>query len=206
MSSKMKITCKKCRREGVILCGRDNCALKRRAYPPGVHGPKQARRRPRLSSFGLQLREKQKAKLFYNVLERQFRRYFEKASSKKGNTAETLVRLLEERFDNVVYRLGFAKTRRQARQMISHRFFNVNGKTVDIPSYHVQIGDEITIRDSKKAKMLFKENEELTKRHETPKWLNMDVKTMTGKMTSTPEEEDLRQVFDPTLIVEFYSR
>ncbi|HBK34443.1 MAG: 30S ribosomal protein S4 [Candidatus Uhrbacteria bacterium GW2011_GWE2_40_58] len=206
MSSKMKITCKMCRREGVTLCGRDNCALKKRAYPPGVHGPKYARRKPRLSSYGLQLREKQKAKLFYNVLESQFRRYFEKASQKRGNTAEFLMQLLEERLDNVVYRLGFAKTRRQARQMISHGFFTVNDHLVNIPSYQVQIGDQIQIRDSKKTKALLKENEEMTKRHETPKWLSLDTKTMIGKVTSLPEGDDLRQVFDPTLIVEFYSR
>lgn len=206
MSSKTKITCKVCRREGVSLCGRENCAAKKRNYPPGVHGPKQMRRRPRLSSYGLQLREKQKAKRYFNVLENQFRRYFEEASRKKGNTAEVLIQLLEVRLDNVIYRLGFAKTRRQARQMISHGFFLVNGKKVNIPSFRVKIGDEITVKENKTGKEIMKTVSETLQKHETPRWLSLDAKNKTGKVTTLPEGEDLNQVFDPTLIVEFYSR
>ena len=116
-----------CRRDGVSLCGKDHCALKRRHFPPGVHGPKSLKRRPRLSGYGLQLREKQKAKRLYGVLEKQFVRYVEEASRRKGNTAEFLVRVLESRLDNVVYRLGLRKTRRQARQIVSHGFIVVNG-------------------------------------------------------------------------------
>lgn len=202
----LKITCKMCRREGVSLCGRETCAFKKRSYPPGVHGPKQIRRRSRLSSYGQQLREKQKAKRLYNVMERQFRRYFEEASRKTGNTADILVQLLELRLDNVVNRLGFAKTRRQARQMISHGFIEVNGKRVDIPSYRVRVGDVITIKEAKREKTLAKQIPELAAASETPKWLTSDAASMSGKITSIPEGEDLRSVFDPTLIVEFYSR
>lgn len=202
----MKITCKLCRREGVTLCGRENCAFKRRAYPPGVHGPKQARRRPRLSSFGIQLREKQKAKRLYNVMERQFRRYFEEASRGKKNTAEELIRLLELRLDNVIYRLGFAKTRRQARQMVGHGFFEVNGHSVDIPSYRVRVGDVITVKANKAESPLVTEAVERLKKQELPAWLSLDSGAPSGKVTGEPEGEDLRQIFDPTLIVEFYSR
>jgi small subunit ribosomal protein S4 len=201
-----RFTCKICRREGVSLCGRDNCALKKRAYPPGAHGPKQARRRPRLSSYGIQLREKQKAKRLYNIVEKQFRRYFDEAARKKGDTSEVLVQLLESRLDNVVYRLGFAKTRRQARQIVSHGLVVVNEKRVDIPSFRVSVGDIIGIKESKKEKGVIKENSEGLAKVETPKWLSLDAAVMSGKVTSVPEGEDLRQVFDPTLIVEFYSR
>ena len=206
MASKMKITCKMCRREGVSICGKDHCALKRRHFPPGVHGPKYLKRRPRLSGYGLQLREKQKAKRLYGILEKQFARYVEEASCRKGNTAEFLIQVLESRLDNVIYRLGLGKTRRQARQMVSHGFIMINGKAVNIPSFRVHIGDEIKIKDSKKNKGIAKENLEGIQKHETPKWLNFDSGTITGKVTAIPEGEELRQIFDPTLIVEFYSR
>lgn len=205
----MNSTCKLCRREGVSLCGREKCALKRRAFPPGVHGPSQARQggRNRTSSYGLQLREKQKAKRLYGILERQFRRYFEQASKKKGNTAEFLVQMLEQRLDNVVYRLGLAATRRQARQMVGHGFVTVNGACVNIPSYEVRVGDVVAVKENKRQKGLIKQTEErLTKKNETPRWLTLDAATITGKVTSVPAGEDLRQVFDPRLIVEFYSR
>jgi small subunit ribosomal protein S4 len=151
------------------------------------------RRKPRLSSYGEQLREKQKAKRLYNVMERQFRKYFEEAKLQKGNTADTLVQLLELRLDNVVNRLGFAKTRRQARQMISHGF-------------RVRVGDVIGIKDTKREKSLTNQIPELLTNHESPMWLTVDTAAMSGKVTSLPEGEDLRSVFDPTLIVEFYSR
>lgn len=163
-------------------------------------------RRPRLSSYGIQLREKQKAKRLYNVMERQFRRYFEAASQKTGNTADFLVQILERRLDNVVYRLGFAKTRRQARQMVGHGFITINGELVDIPSYTVRIGEIITIKESKKSKGLLNGMQERLQKTEPPRWLSLDAATFTGKVTSLPEGEDLKSVFDPTLIVEFYSR
>jgi len=206
MSNPSQNTCKICRREGVSLCGRDNCALKRRPFPPGVHGPKFLKRKPRLSSYGIQLREKQKGKRLYNVMERQFRRYFEMATKTRGNTAERLVQLLELRLDNTVYRLGFAKTRRQARQMVSHGFIQVDGARVDIPSYQVSIGEELTIKPNKANSALVKDLSERLMKHDAPKWLSVDAKAVSGKVVSLPEGEDLRQVFDPTLTVEFYSR
>lgn len=206
MSNPVKATCKYCRREGVSLCGRENCAFKRRSYPPGVHGPKAIRRKPRLSSFGLQLREKQKAKRLYNIMEKQFRNSFEAAEKAKGNTSEILVQYLEQRLDNVIYRLGFAKTRRQARQMVSHGFITINGSRVDIPSYKVRVGEVIGIVEKKQATALVNTNKEALAKHETPQWLSLDASTLSGKVTGIPEGEDLRSVFDPTLIVEFYSR
>lgn len=195
---------KRSRRLGLVL-GKEKFA-RRRAYPPGVHGPKQAKMRPRMSAYGEQLREKQKAKALYGVLEKQFRNYFEKASSKKGNTAETLVRLLEMRLDNVVYRLGWAKTRRQARQMVSHGFIVVNGERVDIPSFTVTVGDAIAVKESKLEKPLVKMIPETMKLATVPKWVARDDKAIAGKVTALPEGEDLDQGFAPTLIVEFYSR
>lgn len=192
-----------CRREGVSLCGKEKCAAKRRSFAPGQHGPT---RRSRLSPYGIQLREKQKAKRFYNVMERQFRNYFTKATLQKGNTGETLVRFLEMRLDNVVYRLGFASTRRQARQMVNHALFEVNGQKVNIPSYQVRVGDEITIRESKKNKIIFEGLSEKIAKYTTPAWLHMDAATLSGKVTSVPEGEELKQPFDTKLIVEFYSR
>lgn len=206
MGKTLKATCKMCRREGVSLCGKEKCALKRRAFPPGVHGPAQGMKRPRLSSYGLQLREKQKAKRLYNVMERQFRNYFESASQKTGNTADHLIQTLERRLDNVVYRLGIAKTRRQARQMVNHGFVMVNGSSVDIPSFSVKVGDTLSIKENKKSKGLLNGMSDRLKTVEAPRWLSLDAATISGKVTSLPEGEDLKTVFDPTLIVEFYSR
>jgi len=199
-------TCKMCRREGVSLCGRENCAFKKRGYPPGQHGPKQLRRRPRMSSYGIQLREKQKAKRLYNIMERQFRNYFKEASRGTGNTAEIMIQLVEQRLDNIVYRLGMAITRRQARQIVGHGFIEVNGKRVDIPSYRVRPGDIVSIKESKKKKKLITDMGSRMSKHDAPKWLSVDSAMLSGKVTSIPEGEDLRSVFDPTLIVEFYSR
>lgn len=195
---------KRSRRLGVIL-GKEKAA-RRRNYPPGIHGPKQARSRARLSSYGEQLQEKQKAKAIYGVLERQLRKTFEKASRKKGNTAEAFVQFLETRLDNVVYKLGFAKTRRQARQIVNHGFITVNGKCVNIPSYSVSVGDEIGIKENKKEKVIVKQIPEAMTVSKLPSWLSRDEKVFSGKVTGIPQGEDLDQVFDPTLIVEFYSR
>lgn len=196
-----------CRREGVSLCGRENCAFTKRPYPPGQHGPRHARRRRRkLSPYGIQLREKQKAKRMYQMRERQFIKNFKEANKKEGNTAQCLVDLLERRLDNVVYRLGFAKTRPQARQMVNHGFFTVNGERVDIPSYRVSIGDEIAVKESKQKKTLIQDISESIEEQEAPKWLARDIGKMTAKVTSAPEFEDTDRIYDPTLIVEFYSR
>ncbi|MBI4435422.1 30S ribosomal protein S4 [Candidatus Uhrbacteria bacterium] len=195
---------KRSRRLGITL-GKEKY-VRRRAYPPGVHGPKQAMSRSRLSSYGEQLKEKQKAKAIYGILERQFSNYFAKASRTGGNTAEYLVRYLELRLDNVVYRLGWAKTRRQARQMVGHGFILVNDKRVDIPSFSVSIGDVISIKPSKVEKGIVKSIPEAMNHSTLPAWISRDEKAMTGKVTALPEGEDLKQDFDPTLIVEFYSR
>lgn len=204
MGKTLKTTCKMCRREGVSLCGRERCALKRRSSLPGQHGPTQ--KSPKLSGYGLQLREKQKAKRLYNIMERQFRRYFEDARGKVGNTSENLIRLLELRLDNTVYRLGFAKTRRQARQMVNHGFFMVNKKAVNIPSYNVKVGEEISIKENKVSKKMIDGVREVLTRAATPKWLHATPTDLKGKVVSLPEGEDLQTVFDPTLIVELYSR
>ena len=192
------------RRLGISL-GKDKW-VSRRPYPPGVHGPAQSKRRPRQSGYALQLQEKQRAKAIYGLRERQFRTYFDRAKLRKGNTATFLVELLERRLDNVIYRLGFAATRRQARQIVSHRFVEVNGKAVNIPSYQVRPGDQIGVREIKKKKTLAAQMSAQAAKHELPKWLAGDAAALTGKVTSAPEGEDLRQAFDPTLIVEFYSR
>lgn len=195
---------KRSRRLGITL-GKEKY-VRRRSYPPGVHGPKQAVGRSRISSYGEQLKEKQKAKAIYGVLEKQFANYFSKASRSGGNTAVHLVQYLELRLDNVVYRLGWAKTRRQARQMVSHGFIQVNGKRVDIPSFSVGIGDVVSIKPSKTEKGIVKQISEAMNHSTLPSWISRDEKAVTGKVTTVPEGEDLKQDFDPTLIVEFYSR
>ncbi len=204
MATKGNSICKWCRREGVSLCGRERCAVKRRNYAPGVHG--NDKKQPKLSGYARQLREKQKAKRLYLILERQFRRYFALARGRKGNTAETLVQLLERRMDNAVYRLGLAKTRRQARQMVGHGFFTVNGKALTIPSYLVCVGDVLAVKETKRGKTLTREAGEAAVKARPPKWLSFDAASLSGKMVSLPEKEDLETVFDPTLIVELYSR
>lgn len=193
------------RREGVPLSTSSSIIklMQKRAYAPGVHGKANAGRPPRLSVFGMQLREKQKAKRLYGLMERQFRKYFEKAARSEGNTGEQLCRLLETRFDNVVFRLGFAKTRPQARQMVGHGMFQVNGQKVDIASYQVRVGDIVEVRPSKSSKKLFGLLEEHMKTATIPGWLHMEGGK--GKVVSVPAGEDLKEAFDPKLIVEFYS-
>lgn len=192
------------RREGVALSASTSVlkVMQKRPYIPGVHG-KAGMRPAKVSVFGTQLREKQKAKRLYGIMERQFRNYFTKATSMEGNTGENLGRLLESRFDNVVYRLGFAKTRPQARQMVSHCMFLVNGKKVNIPSYLVKVNDVIEIRGNKKEKKVFGDLTERLKTHRTPGWLHRD--DMVGKIVSLPMGDDLKEAYDPKLIIEFYS-
>ncbi len=207
MGKTLKRYVKMSRRDGVALTSSESVlkAIQKRPYAPGAHGNPRARR-PRLSVFGTQLREKQKAKRIYGMMERQFRNYFEKAINMPGNTGENLARLLESRLDNAVYRLGFAKTRPQARQMVSHALIMVNGKKVDVPSYAVRVDDVIEIRENKKGKGLFADLDERLKNHKAPGWIHLDQKTKVGKVVSVPEGEDLKEVYDPTLIIEFYSR
>lgn len=196
------------RREGIPLSPSISVAkvMQRRPYGPGQHGPGSMRKRKRVSTYGLQLREKQKAKLLYNLREKQFRNYYKKAINMDGDTGETLVRMLELRLENVVYRMGFAKTRQQARQMVSHKFFTVNDKTVNIRSYKVKPGDVIAFKENKKEKKLLPEILEHAENATIPSWLSVDIKKGSGQVLSTPEGDDLKQPFDPKLIIEFYSR
>lgn len=199
----LKITCKMCRREGVSLCGREKCALKRRPYAPGVHGPTG---NTRMTDYGKQLREKQKAKRLYGVSEAQFRNYFKKATAMKGDSGENLVRMLEMRLDNAIYRAGLVKTRPAARQAVSHAQFEVNGQKVDVASFQVKPGDMIKVRENKKSKGIWKSFIEQPVVAESPSWIASSPKVLEAKVTSKPTGEELKQVFDPKLIIEFYSR
>ncbi len=204
-------TCKLCRREGKKLflkgerCNTTKCALIKRNYAPGAHGPKQGISR-RMSVFGRQLREKQSAKRIYNIKEKNLVRYFKKASAKVGNTEDNLYRLLETRLDNVVFRLGFAKSRRQARQYVSHGHMQINDKKVDIPSYAVRINDEITIKPKSKEMVIFKNLAEKLKDQEVPDWLFLDPKQLSGKVVGLPQLGKAALEFDMKQIIEFYSR
>jgi len=198
-----------CRREGEKLvlrgerCFSPKCAIVRRNFKPGVHGPT-SRTRP--TPYGIQLREKQKVKEIYGIMERQFQNYFTKAKRKVGNTSSFMVQMIEMRLDNVVYRLGFGRSRALARQVVSHGHIRVNGKRVTVASYEVKPGDLITFGDrARKSKLLASDLARIEK-HTAPGWLNLDPKELTGKVLSRPEGEDLKQNFDATKIVEFYSR
>ena len=176
--------CRVCRREGQKLflkgerCYSDKCSVSRRNYGPGQHGQKKAK----LSEYGTQLREKQKTKSFYGVGEKQFRKYFEMASNKKGITGENLLQILESRLDNIVYRLGFGTSRAQARQLVNHGLFQVNGKKVDIASYLVKAGDEIAVRESKKDKGIIKINAQANSARPVPTWLEKNAEKLSGKV------------------------
>ena len=162
---------KACRRYGVKLCQSDKCPVFTRKYPPGIHGPKS---RGRKTEYGLQLAEKQKAKATYNIAENQFKRYYQQAIKQRGDTSQILPQLLELRLDNVVYRLGLAKTRPQARQLVNHGFFLVNDKKVNIPSYQVSVKDEITIKPQKVSAKIFADLDKSLEKHQTPSWLNFN--------------------------------
>jgi small subunit ribosomal protein S4 len=191
----------RCRRYGVKLCDSAKCPVVRRPYPPGQHGPKGT---SRLSEYGLQLAEKQKAKAIYGLLERQFQNYFTKAISKKGDTGLLLLQLLERRLDNVVYRLGLAMTHAQARQFVSHGLVLVNGKKVNIPSYMVKVNDEIGVAN--KPKIRTQVAEKIKGRRDQPAWLSIEADKMLGKVSRLPETEDVQQPLNMQLIVEYYSR
>ncbi|HRJ42242.1 MAG: 30S ribosomal protein S4 [Caldilineaceae bacterium] len=203
--------CKLCRREGQKLflkgdrCLSPKCAVDRRPFPPGDHGRKNAMRR-KVSEYGIQLREKQKARRMYGVLERQFRRYFEEASRRKGLTGATLLALLESRLDNVVYRLGLADSRSQARQLVRHGHFAVNGIKTDIPSFLVTPGDVIVIRERSRATIYFKERTQLLSSGNVPSWLAMDAAAMSGSVLNAPTREEIAVPLNEQLIVEYYSR
>jgi small subunit ribosomal protein S4 len=198
--------CKQCRREGQKLflkgerCLTEKCGVERRSYPPGEHG----RGRVRASEYRNQLREKQKARRFYGVLERQFAGYYEKASRQEGVTGDNLLRMLERRFDNVLVRLGFAASRRQARQMINHGHWLINGRRVDIASYQVRPDDVITIRPDSGAADVVRQATELTAA--VPPWLQADHDALTAKMLRLPERSEIAAPIQEQLIVELYSK
>jgi small subunit ribosomal protein S4 len=198
--------CRLCRREGMKLflkgarCFTDKCAIERRNYPPGQHGLN----RGKLTPFGVQLREKQKAKRIYGVLESQFRRYFHAAEREKGVTGENLLRLLELRLDNVVYRLGFAASRRESRQMVAHGHFAVNGRKVSVPSYLVKVGDTVSLRGSKYEARV--DDNMNAGRGAVPQWLEVDGAGRRGSVRSLPLREDIQIPVSEQLIVELYSK
>ena len=200
--------CRLCRREGAKLylkgdrCYSDSCSFTKRSYAPGQHG--QARKK--VSEYGLQLREKQRARRVYGVLEGQFRTYFDKADRQKGITGENLLVLLERRLDNVVYRLGFAASRTQARQLVRHRHFTVNGKRVDIPSYQIKPGDVIQVKETSKQSPLIKEIAEAVTTKTTPSWLEVQAEEMIGKIVRYPNRDEIDTPIQEHLIVELYSR
>ncbi len=200
--------CRLCRREKDKLylkgdrCFSDKCAVVRHAYAPGEHG--QARQK--FSEFGLQLREKQKARRIYGIMERQFRRYFKEADRRKGVTGEILLQLLESRLDNVVFRLGLARSRAEARQLINHGHFEVNGRKVDIPSYLVRAGDLVAVRENRKNKPVFKEIFEAREQQGTMDWLESNLEKLEGRGLRIPQREEIDVPVTEHLIVELYSR
>jgi small subunit ribosomal protein S4 len=204
--------CKQCRREGEKLflkgerCLSPKCGLERRPYPPGLHGKQSQFRRRKKSDYALQLRAKQKAKRVYGVLERQFRRYFQEAERRRGLTGSNLLIMLESRLDNVIYRLGFAASRPQARQVVRHGHVEVNGRKVDIPSYLVQPGDVVAVRPSSRPQPLFKEIALDLEHRSVPDWLRRDDQSMSGHVLALPTREDIDVTLDEQLIVEYYSR
>lgn len=201
MGRNLRPTCKSCRRIGETVCGKAKCALTRRPFIPGQHGPKQGT--PRLTEYGTQLREKQKAKALYGLMEKQFSNYFKAALQAQGNTSETFVKLLEQRLDNVVYRAGFAETRRQARQMVTHGHFMVNGRRCDIPSRQVTTGDVIELREKSKKSPLYTEKK---LEDSNAAWLKVESGSWKITVQSTPTKEDFEQSVAMNLIIEFYSR
>ena len=201
--------CRLCRREGQKLflkgdrCYTDKCSLERRGYVPGMHGNA---RNKKLSEYGLQLREKQKAQRYYGVLESQFRDYFEMANKKAGMTGENLLSILETRLDNVVYRLGFASSRAEARQLVLHAHFTVNGRKVNIPSYLVKEGQVIAVKESSRQLGKIKAIIEANSARPVPKWLDLNRETLEAKVVAAPAREDIDLPIEETLIVELYSK
>lgn len=204
MARYIDASCRLCRREGEKLflkgqrCYTAKCAIARRSFAPGQHGQS----RKKVSEYGLQLREKQKARRFYGILEGQFRKIYESADRMKGKTGENLLKLLELRMDNVVYRMGLASSRTEAKQLVSHGHFTVNGKKANIPSMFLSAGDVIAVKDSSKSSVKFKTMAE----RPLPKWLSFDFDNLTGSILQTPEREDVDMQVQEHLIVELYSK
>jgi len=204
--------CKLCRREGTKLflkgerCFSAKCAMERRAYPPGDHGRGRMFRRGRASAYSAQLREKQKARRIYGVLEKQFRRYYKEAVRRKGMAGTNLLVILESRLDNVTYRLGLASSRAQARQLINHGHFDVNGKRCDVPSALLSPGDVISIHPTSRQLTYFREFEESVSADAIPPWLSLDPRDMSGRVLEYPTRDQIPLDLNEQLIVEFYSR
>lgn len=184
-------------------CYTDKCAIERRNYPPGQHG--QGRRR-KVSEYAVQLREKQRLKRMYGLMESQFRKYFEMAEISRDITGEVLLTLLERRLDNMVYRMGMASSRSEARQLIRHRHFTVNGQRVDIPSFLVRVGDQIVVRERSREKDVFKRAIEISQRRGVPEWLELDGTAFAGKVKRFPARDELTMPINERLVVELYSK
>jgi small subunit ribosomal protein S4 len=201
-------SCRICRRENLKMylkgdrCHTDKCAIERRPYPPGQHG----QGRTKFSEYGVQLREKQKVKRLYGLLETQFRGYYHWASSKKGKTGENLLRFLEQRLDNTVFRAGFADTRSEARQLVRHAHFNVNGRRVNVPSFQVRAGDEVTVREKSRKIVRISEALEAVERRGVPQWIELDKKNFSAKVKAEPSRDDITMPIAEQLIVELYSK
>ncbi len=208
MARTIEPDCRQCRREGCKLflkgerCTTKKCAMERRPVIPGQHG--NSKRRVAFSEYGTQLREKQKVKRMYGILEKQFREYYEKAVKMQGATGEVMMTLIERRLDNVVYRMGIGASRKQSRQIVNHGLITVNGKRVNIPSYQVKAGDVIAVKENKQDNVNFKELRGA--KIVMPKWLEFDTVALTGKILSLPSREDIDSDIKEQLIVEFYSR
>ena len=201
--------CRMCRRDGSKLflkgpkCSSEHCPLEKRNFAPGQHGKD---RKPKIVGYGLQLREKQKAKRMYFTLEGQFREYYEKANNATGVTGELLLQQLERRLDNVAFRLGFAISRRQARQVVRHGHVTVNGKRVNIPSFQVRVGDEVAVLEGAKKLAIVEAGVQLAQQNPIPSWLQMNFETLSGRVISLPKREEINMPINEQLIVELYSK
>jgi small subunit ribosomal protein S4 len=201
--------CRLCRREGTKLflkgtkCMSDRCPIEKRNFPPGMHGKD---RKAKIVGYGLQLHEKQKAKRIYFTLEGQFREYYEKANRAQGVTGDLLIQQLERRLDNVAYRLGFAISRRQARQIVRHGHIQVNGRKVNIPSYQVNAGDEIALRDAAKKLIIVEQATQFAAANPIPVWLEVNYENLSGRVLSLPKRKDVALPINEQLIVELYSK
>ncbi|MCA1587293.1 MAG: 30S ribosomal protein S4 [Chloroflexi bacterium] len=200
--------CRICRREGLKLflkgsrCYSRKCSFERRSTPPGMN----TMRRRKVSEFGLQLREKQKVRKSYSVMERQFRNYFAKAEQRKGMTGENLLRLLEMRLDNIVYRMGFASSRAQARQLVTHGHFAVNGRPTNVPSFGTKVGDRIEVREGRRGREFFQTAAETIRSAQIPEWVSVDPNKLSGTILAEPAREQMPLEFNEQLVVEYYSR
>ena len=204
--------CKLCRREGEKLflkgarCFSPKCSFERREYPPGQHGRSAQYRRRRESDYGRQLRAKQKARRIYGVMERQFRRYYREALKRRGLTGLNLLQILESRLDNVVYRMGYADSRAQARVLVTHGHFDVNGRRTDVPSMSLALNDEISVREGSRKRTYFKELRDFAEERNVPDWISRDLKNLSGKLIRLPERIEIDGNLNEQLIVEYYSQ